>query len=280
MLQLQHRIDIEGTDKGMHEKAEEFLNTLLWGMDMLARPTLRNLTSSYEAWAYRNGFHQQVRRLEQAKLITREQRDIEAQVYSLTKAGRLRALGGRDPEERWARPWDATWRSVMFDLPARGNFLRHKLRRLLQLHHFGCLQRSVWVSPDPLPDMSEKFNRNDVRSIVLVEMQPTEDTTHESVVEAAWPWKRINELYARHLEVLEERPKSRLTDENHARRFQRWTALEREAWLAALKRDPLLPERLLPKGYLGKKAWTAREHLAQRVSEQVESFASSRPATK
>src|SRR5687768_3189167 len=138
MLQLQHRIDIEGTDKGMHEKAEEFLNTLLWGMDMLARPTLRNLTSSYEAWAYRNGFHQQVRRLEQANLITREQRDIEAQVYSLTKAGRLRALGGRDPEERWARPWDATWRSVMFDLPARGNFLRHKLRRLLQLHHFGC----------------------------------------------------------------------------------------------------------------------------------------------
>lgn len=264
----------------MHAKCEEFLNTLLWGMDMLSRPTLRNLTSSYEAWAYRNGFYQQVRRLEQSDFVTREQRALAGQIYSLTKAGRLHALGGRDPEERWTRPWDGVWRSVMFDLPGGRNLLRHTLRRLLHLHHFGCLQRSVWVSPDPLPDLTEKFNRNDVRSIVLFEMRPMGETSHEQIVEAAWPWKRINELYARHLGVLEDRPKQRLADENSARRFQRWAAMEREAWLAALRADPLLPESLLPKGYLGKKAWTARQQSAKRVNEQLESFAPPKAVAK
>jgi len=256
----------------MHEKCEEFLNTLLWGMDMLARPAVRNLTSSYEAWVYRNGFYQQVRRLEQASLVAREQRTAGEQIFSLTKEGRMHALGGRDPDERWGRVWDGVWRSVMFDLPGGGDFLRHKLRRLLHLHHLGCLQRSVWISPDPLPDISEKFNRNDVRSIVMFEMQPTAGTNHDSLVEASWPWKRINELYTRHLQLLEERPRQRLTDENAARRFQRWAASEREAWLEAIRSDPLLPETLLPKGYLGKKAWTARQQMAKRVSEQVESF--------
>src|SRR5688572_10765724 len=155
MLQLQHRIDIEGTDKGMHEKAEEFLNTLLWGMDMLARPTLRNLTSYYEQWAYRNGFPQQVGRLEQADLLTRDQRSLSEQLYSLTKAGRLHALGGRDPEERWSRPWDGVWRLVLFDLPNGEVGLRDKFRRLLRLHYLGCLQRSVWVCPDEIPDVND-----------------------------------------------------------------------------------------------------------------------------
>ena len=256
----------------MHDKCEELLNTLLWGMDMLARPTLRNLTSSYEAWAYRNGFDQQVRRLEQSDLVSREERTLAGQIYSLTKAGRLRALGGRDPEERWGRSWDGVWRSVHFDLPDRGEFLRTRLRRLLRLNFFGCLQRSVWVSPDAAPDLSETLNDNDVRSVVMFEMRPTGRTTHEGIAEAAWPWKRINELYGRHLQVLEERPKHRLVDETSARRFQRWTALEREAWLTAVRSDPLLPESLLPKGYLGKKAWNARQQLAKRVTEQVESF--------
>ena len=39
----------------MQPKTEEFLNFLLWSADLLARPTFRNLTDSYESWAYRNG---------------------------------------------------------------------------------------------------------------------------------------------------------------------------------------------------------------------------------
>src|ERR1035438_10257689 len=40
---------------GMKPQTEEFLNFLLWSADKLAKPTFRNLTDSYENWAYHNG---------------------------------------------------------------------------------------------------------------------------------------------------------------------------------------------------------------------------------
>jgi hypothetical protein len=39
----------------VNSKTEEFLNLLLWSAEQLMRPTFRNLTDSYEAWAYRHG---------------------------------------------------------------------------------------------------------------------------------------------------------------------------------------------------------------------------------
>ena len=45
---------------GMKPKTEAFLNFLLWSADKLANPTFRNLTDSYESWAYRNGLLRQV----------------------------------------------------------------------------------------------------------------------------------------------------------------------------------------------------------------------------
>ena len=37
-------------------KTEELLNLLLWSTDQLMNPSFRNLTDSFETWAYRNGF--------------------------------------------------------------------------------------------------------------------------------------------------------------------------------------------------------------------------------
>jgi len=56
----------------MQPKTEEFLNLLLWSADMLARPIFRNLTDSYESWAYRNGLMRQVAILEQQQLLERD----------------------------------------------------------------------------------------------------------------------------------------------------------------------------------------------------------------
>src|SRR5439155_96484 len=53
----------------MQPKTEEFLNLLLWSADMLARPTFRNLTDSYESWAYRNGLMRQVATLQEQRHI-------------------------------------------------------------------------------------------------------------------------------------------------------------------------------------------------------------------
>ena len=55
----------------VNAKTEEFLNLFLWSAEQLMRPTFRNLTDSYEAWAYRHGLLKQIHRLERKHWIER-----------------------------------------------------------------------------------------------------------------------------------------------------------------------------------------------------------------
>ena len=53
-------------------KTEELLYVLLWTCDRLARPTFRNLTDSFEGWAYNNGLKRQLDVLERMQLIEKK----------------------------------------------------------------------------------------------------------------------------------------------------------------------------------------------------------------
>src|SRR5438876_8920259 len=112
-------------------RTEEFLNFLLWSSEKLARPTFRNLTESYESWAFRNRLYRQVDALEGQQLLERDSRVPDDRVYRLTWQGRLHALGGRDPQARWSREWDGLWRLILFDVPTAQNSHRTRLRRYL-----------------------------------------------------------------------------------------------------------------------------------------------------
>ena len=68
----------------MQPKTEEFLNLLLWSADLLARPTFRNLTDSYEGWAYRNGLMRQVAILEKQRLLERDTSSPDDRLYRLS----------------------------------------------------------------------------------------------------------------------------------------------------------------------------------------------------
>lgn len=48
----------------MKAKTELILYHCLWMADTMMHPTWRNMDSSFECWAYRNGFLRQVRTLE------------------------------------------------------------------------------------------------------------------------------------------------------------------------------------------------------------------------
>jgi DNA-binding transcriptional regulator PaaX len=43
--------------------------------------------------------------------------------------------------------------------------------------------------------------------------------------------------------------------------LSRWAKQEKLAWHETITADPLLPDRLLPAGYLGKKAWAERTRI-------------------
>ena len=82
----------------MKPRTEELLYLLLWGADHLARPTFRNLTDSFESWAYKNGFLRQIQELEARKILERKPGGASEAIYRLSESGRLIALGGRDPK--------------------------------------------------------------------------------------------------------------------------------------------------------------------------------------
>jgi len=258
----------------MRPKTEEFLYFLLWSAERLTRPTFRNLTESYEGWAYRRGLLRQVAVLEKNQLIERDHEAADDRMYRLTGRGRLHALGGRDPQARWSREWDGRWRLVLFDVPTAQNSHRRRLRRYLRDKGFGYLQNSVWITPDSLEEERQILvgGRINVESLILMEARPCAGETDPEIVAGAWDFPRINRHYARHISILEERPGGLLGNEAAAKALQSWAAAEREAWLHAVTSDPLLPERILPRDYLGQKAWRRRIQALREAGRQLHTF--------
>lgn len=261
---------------GLHSQTKELLNILLWSAENLANPTFRNLTESYESWAYRNGFDRCVSALEKQRSIERHPDAENKAIYRLTPKGRLQALAGRDPRLQWNRKWDGKWRLAIFDVPVSQNSRRKSLRRVLHRLNFGCLQDSVWVSPDRLNALSESLSgeKASVKSFILLDARPADDATNDEIVAAAWNFAEINRRYEHVLQVLNERPQAPLGSEASANALQVWARAERAAWEAAVTIDPLLPAKLLPKIYLGQKAWNRRVAVLKNAGKQLQTFQS------
>jgi phenylacetic acid degradation operon negative regulatory protein len=240
----------------MKPRTEELLYVLLWTADGLMRPTWRNLNDSFESWAWRQGLGRRLAELENAQILERHPEPDLKRVVRLTEHGRRLALGGRDPMAQWSRPWDGLWRLVLFDVPTQRHDLRQQLLRVLRRSHFGYLQNSVWISPDPVVDVRKALGGSKVQAdaFLVMEGRPAAGESDREIVAAAWDFLLINQRYQQYLAVLARVPTS-------PARMQDWTRQENAAWKAALAIDPLLPCGLLPAGYLGEKALQARRKL-------------------
>ena len=256
---------------GMKPRTEELLYLLLWSVDQLARPTFRNLTDSFEGWAYRNGFLRQLQELERRQLLERQSGGGAEAIYRLSEGGRLVALGGRDPAAEWARRWDGRWRLVLFDLPEAKASARKKLRRFLHECGFGYLQNSAWISPHPLSQITRDLSvhAKDVESVITLEARPAAGETDADIVAGAWDFSRINGLYEQCRRVLSQLPWSPVKARPSAEQLHRWAQLERGAWQEAVAADPLLPNPLLPAGYPGKTVWQARIRALAQASRLI-----------
>lgn len=248
----------------MKPKADELLHFLLWIADGLMRPTWRNLNDSYEAWAWRNGLGRRLSQFEDRHLIERHPDPGLDRVVRLTEEGRRLALGGRDPTERWSRPWDGEWRLVLFDLPTRRRALRMRLWRTLRQHHFGYLQNSVWVSPDPVDAIREVLDQAKVQAEVflVVEGRPAGGESDADLVRAAWDFGLVDVRYAALARLL-DRPLPA------ADRLAPWLRQERAAWSAALKADPLLPAGLCPPDYAGPGIFHRRKEVLGQLADRL-----------
>lgn len=258
----------------MQTKTDELLYMLLWGCEMITRPTFRNLSESFESWAYRKGLLRQLQRLERSQWIEAKKGLSGDRLYRLSEAGRLQAMGGRDPEAWWQRAWDGRWRLVLFDVPELQRRSRHELRQYLKSRGFGFLQNSVWVTPDPMSEERETLAGGllNVKSLILMEGWPCGGESDSEIVAGAWDFVEINRAYARHRKILGQRPDHPVENESDAEAFYEWLQKERRAWMEAVNRDPLLPQALLPPGYLGRTAWKRRQTEMAAAGKQMREF--------
>lgn len=257
----------------MRPATEEFLYFLLWTADSLARPTWRNLNDSFEAWAYRNRLDRRLAELARRKLVERSPDPSIGRVVRLTAAGRLAALGGRDPIVRWDQPWDGRWRLLLFDLPSTEMALRTKLRRLLRAGGFGYLQHSVWVTPNPPDDIRAivAAGPGNPESLLLFEGQPSSGESAADIVNSAWDFAEINRRYEAHGAVLRACPAGPLDSAANRTRLHAWARRERLAWHHAVSLDPLLPNVLHPPGYRGRRAWNSRAEVFAHLGSPLPS---------
>ncbi len=258
----------------MKARTEELLYLLSWTVDRWMHPSFLNLTESFESWAYKNGLLRQIRELEERKLLESIPGNSNERLVRLTEKGRIHALGGQDPRDWWSRPWDGVWRLVVYDVPCKDNTVRKQLRRYLMGRKYGLLQGSVWVSPHSFTEEKQLIKRikPGIRSLILLEATPAANERPQDVVLAAWPFNRIQGNYATYLEHLKRLPQQPLTDLNSAERIREWASRERTMWLNLMELDPLLPESLLPKGYLGQKAWRKRSRALQKARNILRTF--------
>jgi phenylacetic acid degradation operon negative regulatory protein len=257
----------------MTAKTKEWLYLLLWATETIGRPTFRNLTESYEGWASRTGLLRQFHRLERERLLESHEDPLHYRVYCLTESGQRAALGGREPATCWARRWDGQWRMVIFDLPEAKNKLRVRLRRFLRELHFGYLQNSVWVSPDSLEHWTESLHgyAEDVESLIFLEARPCGGEPNAAIALGAWDFDRINTIYREYMEVLGQLGELTAKPLVSPQRLESWLKRERTMWFEAMSVDPLLPESLLPSGYLGKKAWQLRGQIRRTLASRIAS---------
>ncbi len=245
----------------MKAKTELLLYQLMWIAEGATRPTLGNLSGGFVAWAYRSGLLRTIHRLEANKVVETEGRSLD-RVVRLTEKGHRLAMGEREPQACWKQSWDGKWRMVMFDIPERERTLRDQLRRELIHRHFGCLQKSVWISPRPIDNLARflRKSRSGLRSFTLMEASLLPGQTDREIADAAWGFKRINKRYADYLQALEKwsSPKCEMSLESIL-------IEERKLWGDAVQTDPLLPECLLPQGYRGMEAYRKRRKIVRAL---------------
>jgi len=211
---------------------------------------------------------QQLKRLEDRGLVESELRNGRW-VPRLTALGRAVFAGGRQPESAWARPWDGKWRILSFDLPRKERATRMKLRKWLWDNHFGQIQGSVWIHPDPMPAIDGIIDKDRIhpRMMMVFEGNLAGRQGPREVAAAAWDFHSINAAYRNYIDFAAG---LRVRLRGKAANVREILRTDRQYWWEAMRKDPLLPKPLLPKGYQGAKAWKARCELLGKLHKVLE----------
>jgi len=200
--------------------------------------------------------------------------------YALTRRGD-RVV--REAQVRIFEPrrtaWDGLWHMVVYSVPEEKRNLRSALRKYLGWLGFGSLAPGTWISPNDLrQEVVHQLDDLDARPYVVYfgGMKLTY-ATNEEVVARCWDLENLNQEYAEFLDTYEsefnaDRKKTQKgipleSSECFRQRF--WLTLEYSQFP---RRDPNLPESLLPSTWLGARASSMFTEYHQLLKQPSEKF--------
>lgn len=143
--------------------------------------------------------------------------------------------------------WDNRWRMVIFDIPETQRADRLVLCHKLEELGFGHFQKSAYISPFPLLSTVERFASNlGIRQYIqLLEISKIDN--EKRLVEKVWKISEINDYYKKFIEKAKTESK---------KDFWALKAKKLEQEFAVIyQNDPHLPEKFLPKNWVGDKAY-------------------------
>ena len=144
------------------------------------------------------------------------------------------------------KKWDKKWRLVIFDIPEKKRKARNALREKLIELGFGKWQRSIYISPhdfgQDLRDFLKSWGLAD-RAFVL-EANVFSPSEGRILAEKVWPLTKINGQYQ---EIINQWEKREGKDKTKLKKKIK------NQYLKILIVDPLLPQELLPKEWLGER---------------------------
>lgn len=199
--------------------------------------------------------------LTRKRLITYKKRQ---NLYSpqITDFGKKR-LEENFPQYRKNRPWDKRIYLVAYDIPENANLKRDKFRFFLKKIGARLLQESTFLTPyNPRQLINEFVRRYKIPGIIIVSDVGTDGGVGETSIQDL-----LVRLYG--LEKLNDRYKEFISKgKNDRREFIKNSQLREKPfqyllfeYLSILKDDPQLPFALLPRGWLGDKAYILYERL-------------------
>ncbi|WP_372809018.1 PaaX family transcriptional regulator C-terminal domain-containing protein [Pontiella sp.] len=215
-------------------------------------------------------FRTSIARLQAKGLVVKPHTDGTLPELRLTPEGESMVPDYFNPERRWNKAWNHWWYVLMFDVPEKERSYRDKLRGFLKRLHFGCLQKSVWITPrDIRPEYDDLDHAANVESVAhLFEARTVLGHGNESVVREAWDFDALREHQAQY-NACAEKNLSRLAQGNHQpAELAQLMRMDNLAYSQAMANDPLLPNELLPGDYLGKEAHAHHRALLRQVIER------------
>lgn len=208
-------------------------------------------------------------RLRKNGLIVSRSGNGQTPHLSLTDAGKNDLPAYFSPEKSWNRKWGGIWYLLIYDVPEVDRKYRDVLRSFLKRMRMGCLQQSVWVTPQDIrPEFDDLSTAASLGAFAfLFEAKTVLGLPNNRVVEEAWNLARLCLLQDRYCAVMGENMAQLEQGNCSAEELGMLMRMALNAYHSVFVEDPLLPMSLYPATYRGVEVLSLHRKLFSKINE-------------